>query len=175
ARVIARIASCTCAAVLTVNGDGAAYGTLGLPVVRDVAGDHAGPLAGLLSGMVWAGENAPAARCVVTAPCDTPFLPENYVPVLLAAKGDAETIVIAASGEREHYTCGLWPLSLKDDLAAWIAGGGHKMRDWIARHPHRTASFLFARYGAREIDPFFNINTPEDYALAQKLIEEKGS
>jgi molybdopterin-guanine dinucleotide biosynthesis protein A len=175
ARVADRIAPHVGALALSANGDEAVYAPLGLPVIRDTAGDYAGPLAGLLSGMDWARREAPGARWVVTAPCDTPFLPEDYVPALLGASAGGEAIMIAASGGRAHYVCGLWPLTLRDDLAAWIAGGRHKMRDWIERHPNREIGFPSASGGAGQADPFFNVNTPEDYALAQALIEEEGA
>ena len=42
------------------------------------------------------------------------------------------------------------------------------------RHPNRTVSFPFAEFGARRIDPFFNVNTPEDYAMAETILKEQG-
>lgn len=175
----AHVLSAHCrACVLVSNADPGHFAALGLPVIKDEFGDYAGPLAGLLSAMRWAKRNVPGVRWILTAPCDTPFLPDDYV-LALAGAGLADTddnaIVIAGSEGQRHFACGLWPVSLEDDLAAWLEGGGHRMQGWIERHPNRTVAFPTVRLGERRIDPFFNVNTPEDYALAQKIIQETPS
>jgi molybdenum cofactor guanylyltransferase len=172
--VIQRFTPQVAAAVLVVNGDQAAYQRFGLPIVSDAVGDYAGPLAGLLSGMIWARENCLGAEWAATTPCDTPFMPEGYVETLCAsAQDEPDAIVIAESGGRSHFVCGLWPLALQDGLAAWIASGEHRMQGWIERHPHRIVTFPPLSAGAVSIDPFFNVNTPEDYAKAEAFLEEK--
>jgi molybdenum cofactor guanylyltransferase/molybdopterin-guanine dinucleotide biosynthesis protein MobB len=173
AHVIGRFAPQVAATVLIVNGDPAPFRGFGLPIAADAYGDYAGPLAGLLSGMIWAREHCPGARWVATAPCDTPFLPENYVAALREAAGDcADAIVIAASGGRSHFASGLWPIALREDLAEWLGAGGRRMQSWIERHPHFEANFAPVITGTSSVDPFFNVNTPEDYAAAGAVMKE---
>ena len=47
--------------------------TPGVPVAPDTIGGFAGPLAGILGGMLWAREHCPQAKCIVTTPVDAPF------------------------------------------------------------------------------------------------------
>ncbi|MGB0085842.1 MAG: hypothetical protein WBP94_10780 [Rhodomicrobiaceae bacterium] len=53
--------------------------------------------------------------------------------------------------------------------------GRHRMQGWIERHPNRTVRFPFAEFGARRTDPFFNVNTPEDYTMAETILKEQSS
>lgn len=176
AHVIGRLAPHVDACVLNINGGPDAYEQLsvqlGVAVTPDAFGDYAGPLAGLLSGMVWARRHRPATRWLVTAPCDTPFLPLDYVPRLVAAAGADEIIVIAASGGRHHFASGLWPISLAADLADFLAAGERRIQSWIERHPNRTVDFPIAGDAPGGHDPFFNVNTPEDFALAETIAKE---
>ena len=56
-------------------GDPARLAEFALPVVPDTVPGHAGPLAGVLAGMDWAGAHRPAIPLLLTVAADTPFLP----------------------------------------------------------------------------------------------------
>jgi molybdopterin-guanine dinucleotide biosynthesis protein A len=107
----------------------------------------------------------------VTAAADTPFFPADLVPRLqLAGEGMTHPLVLAATpdaerGQVRHPTFGLWPVALRDDLRAALQGGLRKVVLWTDRHGGREA--LFPVSG---IDPFFNVNTPEDLATAEAMI-----
>jgi molybdopterin-guanine dinucleotide biosynthesis protein A len=148
---------------LNANGDPARFARLGLPVLPDSVPGNAGPLAGVLAGLDWAaGEGATA---IVTAAADTPFLPQDLVPRLLLAAEDAGvSIALAATASGRHPTFGLWPVALRDDLRAALAGGTRKVTDWADRHGAAVAPFPDTPW-----DPFFNVNTPEDLARAQAM------
>ena len=174
--VIDRIRPHVDACILNVNGLESAFAQFGLPLVADDFGDHAGPLAGLLSGMRWAEKHCAGARWLATVPCDTPFLPEHYISALAeAADEDAAAIVIAASGGRGHFACGLWPIAHKDALAAYLESGERRTQSWIERNPNRSVTFAFIDDGRNGFDPFFNVNTPEDLAKAEDFIRAGGS
>lgn len=173
--VIDRIRPHVDACILNVNGLESAFAQFGLPLVADDFGDHAGPLAGLHAAMNWAAEHCAGVRWLVTAPCDTPFLPEDYVSALTeAAGGNGETIVIAASGGRGHFACGLWPIAHKDKLAAYLASGERRTQSWIEQNPNISVTFPHIG-GESGLDPFFNVNTPEDLAKAEDFIRAGGS
>jgi molybdenum cofactor guanylyltransferase len=174
AHAIDRICPHADACILNVNGDAGAFAQFGLPIVADAFGDYAGPLAGLLSGMLWTAKHHPNARYIVTAPCDTPFLPEDYVNALAeAAGGDSAAIVIAASGGRNHFASGIWPMALADDLATFLAAGERRIQRWIEQNPNRTVTFPLVDDGLSGFDPFFNVNTPEDLAIAEDFVRER--
>jgi molybdopterin-guanine dinucleotide biosynthesis protein A len=155
--------------IVNANDRTADFASFGLPVVADLNEARDGPLAGLLAAMVWAEEHVPGARWIVTAPCDTPFIPADYVERLLAATAPTGApVAIAASGTGDHYACGLFSLVLADDLAAWLAREERRVRVWIANHRPATAHF---GNDAAGLDPFFNINTPEDFAMAETMLK----
>lgn len=82
-QVIERAAAQVDRLVLNANGDPARFAGYGLPVVADVVPDFAGPLAGILTGMHWARDNAPECKWLVSFASDTPFFPSDLVERLL--------------------------------------------------------------------------------------------
>lgn len=165
ARVIARLGPQVDALALSANGDLSRWDDLALPVLPDADPDRPGPLAGVLAGLDW----AVATGCphIVTAAADTPFLPSDLVPRLIAAAGPSG-LALAATRDggrvRAQPTFGLWPTALREDLRAALGQGTRKILDWTDRHGAALAVFPTA-----PIDPFFNVNTPEDLARAEAM------
>ncbi|MES0826217.1 molybdenum cofactor guanylyltransferase MobA [Ruegeria sp. SCP11] len=180
AHVIDRLAPQVDALALNANGDPERFADLNLPVLPDTIEGFAGPLAGVLAGLDWAAEQG--GESIVTAAADTPFFPRDLVARLtLAAAGQAHPLVLATTprtgaealksggGKRvnRHPTFGLWPVALRDDLRDALKGGLRKVVLWTDKHDGREALFP-----ADPFDPFFNVNTPEDLARAEKLAEQ---
>lgn len=153
--------------LLNANGDPARFSGFGLPIAADPVEGFAGPLAGVLAGMAWTRANAPEATHIVTAAADTPFFPDDLVPRLHAALGEEPGVAIAACGGKRHSVFGLWAVALADDLGEWLAQAeNRKVLAWVERHHNVSVDFP-ERAGA---DPFFNINTPEDLAEAERML-----
>ena len=171
-RVIARVRPQVGALALNANGDPARFAGFGLPMIADVIAGHAGPLAGVLTGLLWARERFPGCVWLASVATDAPFLPEDLVARLLAAVDETGAdLACAASGGRHHPVFGLWPLHLADDLrAAVIDEGLRKVDQWTARHRLAVAEFA-----ADPIDPFFNANRPDDLVRAEALLAEIGA
>jgi molybdopterin-guanine dinucleotide biosynthesis protein A len=152
--------------ILNANSDPARFAATGLPVVADSVPDFAGPLAGILAGLDWAAANMPAIAWVVSVPTDCPFLPRDLVARLHDARGAANaTLACASSGERRHPVVALWPLHLRNDLRRAITtDSARKVGEWAARY--RVA---VAEWPISPVDPFFNVNTPEDAAQAEQI------
>jgi len=152
--------------VINANGDPARFADTKLPVVADSVPDFAGPLAGILAGLDWVALHTPECEWLASVPGDCPFLPNDLVARLHAARIAAGApLACARSGERRHPVVGLWPLALREDLRrALVAEGLRKIEIWTARH--RVA---IADWPAEPVDPFFNVNTPEEAAQAQAL------
>lgn len=161
--VAARLATQVDALVLNANGDAARWASLGLPVIPDGVAGYPGPLAGLLAAMEWAAAPSRGFGWVAAVPCDSPFLPYDLVARLTAALGDG-VAAIAISGERRHPVTGLFSVDLRGDLADFLAAGERRAGAWAARIGAREA-----RFGGPGVDPFFNINTPEELAEAARL------
>ena len=171
AHVAERLASQVERIVISANGDPARYDFLHLPVIADADGSQSGPLAGILAGMNWASANLSAADWLMSVAADTPFIPHDLVTRLAAASDDPATVRVAQSAGRLHQVITLWPIASANELAAWLAAGKPRaVRAWLDTRPTVAVPFdLFVG-----VDPFFNINTPDDLAKAETPFLESG-
>ncbi|KUO57655.1 MAG: hypothetical protein APF80_07550, partial [Alphaproteobacteria bacterium BRH_c36] len=175
AHVLDRFAPQVGRVVLNANGDPGRFYEFGLPVVADSIEGNVGPLAGVLAGMRWSADNMADATHIATASTDAPLIPADLVSRLAdALNGRDEKIALAKSGGFMHPVIGLWPVELADDLEAALKDGVRKVLHWTDRHGTIGVDFEFVRAGAKEIDPFFNANTPEELQEAAALLENRG-
>jgi molybdopterin-guanine dinucleotide biosynthesis protein A len=165
-RVIARLEPQCDGLILNANGDPARFAAFDLPVVADGVPDFPGPLAGILAALDWAATNRPEVKFVLSAAADCPFLPRDLVARLEAAcAAERAELGVAASGGRTHPVIGLWKVGLRDELRhALIKEDMRKIDRWTARYKLTTVSWPTA-----PLDPFFNANTIEDIAEAERL------
>jgi molybdopterin-guanine dinucleotide biosynthesis protein A len=170
-RTLARLAPQVSGVVLNANGDPARFTPFGLPVVADSVPDFAGPLAGILAGLDWVAANRPDTTWVASVPGDCPFLPRDLVARLHAARSaENKPLACTHSGDWRHPVVGLWPVALREDLRYAITVEHlRKIEVWTARH-----GVALADWPVEPVDPFFNVNTPEDVEKATRLaaIEE---
>jgi len=169
-QVIARLGEQVDQMVLNANGDLARFDEFGLPVVADSLDGFLGPLAGVLAGLDYAAEHR--FDHIVSVAADTPFFPTNLVSALETASKHMDVPIALAATKIEggetvrHPTFGLWPVALRDDLRSALQDGLRKVVLWTDQHGAETHVFE-----SGDIDPFFNINTPEDLELANKMME----
>ncbi len=152
--------------LINANGDISRFDRFGLKVVSDPSGDFPGPLAGILSATEWTRQNRPEAGWLVSFACDCPFLPRDLVRRLVAAaQNSAVQVAVASSGSRRHPVFAAWstdlPLETEDILHS---RGLRKVDDLINAFPNTDVEFAMT-----PIDPFYNINTPDDLIRAQSL------
>ena len=165
-RVLERLAPQCQRMVLNANGDPARFAATGLPVIADDVPGFAGPLAGILAGLDWAAAHAPDIGFVASVPGDCPFLPRDLVTRLHQTRTTSGMpLACARSGEWRHPVVGLWPVALRADLRqALTQEDMRKIELWTARH-----GVALADWPAEPVDPFFNVNTPEDAAAAERI------
>ena len=165
-RVIARLSPQCSGLILNANGDPARFAAFGLEVVADDVPGFPGPLAGILAALDWTAANRPEIECVLSAAGDCPFLPRDLVARLHEARDREQAqLAVAASAGQSHPVIGLWPVSLRDALRqALVVEDIRKIDRWTARYPLATVSWPIA-----PLDPFFNANTVEDIAEAERL------
>ncbi len=105
---------------------------------------------------------------LLSVPGDCPFLPDDLVERLHIARvkmGAGVPLACARSGEWRHPVVGLWPLALRANLRkALVEEGLRKIEVWTARH-----GVAVADWPAEPVDPFLNVNTPEDAARAEQV------
>jgi len=167
-RVLARLAPQCAAVILNANGDPARFADTGLAVVPDSVPGFAGPLAGILAGLDWAAVHRPQIVDIASVPGDCPFLPIDLVERLSAARSKAGVpLACARSGDWRHPVVALWPLALRESLRhALIEEDLHKIEIWTARH-----GIVAVDWPTTPVDPFFNVNTPEDAEAAQRMAQ----
>jgi molybdopterin-guanine dinucleotide biosynthesis protein A len=159
--------------VINANGDPSRFAAFGLPVVPDRDGAFKGPLAGILAGMDWARSHAPGAGLIATAAADTPLFPGELVERMKLALTEKSRIAIASSGGHAHPVFGLFPMELADDLARFLDRSPKlAAMAWIDRHPWTSVEFQPAN--SQAVDPFLNMNTPDDLAAMQSEMAQKG-
>lgn len=161
AHVLDRLRDQVTAVAVSANGDPARFSVFGVSVLPDPVPGQPGPLAGVLAGMRWAA--ALHADAVLSAPVDTPFLPLDLVPRLAAAVAGVPgaRVAVAASGGQEHPPVALWDVALADTLEGALHAGERRVRAWA----HARGAVVVHFPGTP--DPFANLNTPDDLAVAE--------
>ena len=166
-RIIGRVRPQVSTLILNANGDPTRLASFELPIVADVVDGFAGPLAGVLSGMMWVKVHVPLVPWLASVATDVPFVPRDLVARLRAAADrESAPIACAASNGQSHPVMALWSLALLADLRhALIDEGVRKVDGWTARY--RVATVDFA---AEPVDPFLNVNNPDDLKEVERLI-----
>jgi molybdopterin-guanine dinucleotide biosynthesis protein A len=175
ALIIARLQTQVSDIIINANGDARRFIAFGLPVVADSIVGYAGPLAGIEAGLEWVKANRPGINYAVTVATDTPFFPADLVEKLVAASDDESKLRIARSEVGLHPVIGLWPVALGVALKASLERGERKAGAWVKDHDAIEVFFPSLEIRGRTIDPFFNINAPEDLAKAEALVSESAS
>ena len=154
--VIARLAPQVGALVVNANQNLDRYAAFGYPVVPDDVGGFAGPLAGLHAGMTRA-----TTPYVVTAPCDSPFLPADLVARLAAGlEREGAQLAVAYTFAQPHPVFALVDRSVLPHLTAFLRGGGRKIDAWYATLAVAAVPFDDAEAAFR------NINTTDELKAA---------
>ena len=173
--VAARLRPQVATLALNANGDPARFAAMDLPVLEDTVPGHAGPLAGILTGLEWAATQT-SCQWLMSAAGDTPFFPEDLVKRLVAATHDRPGVIaVTSSGGRPHPTFALWPLGLRDALRHFLVDeDNRRVSAFMESHGHVEVEFPMIEASGQKIDPFFNVNTPDDLAAAERLLQSLG-
>jgi len=152
--------------IIITNQDNEFFSKNNLTTVKDCVEGQLGPLVGILTAMKWAKENLNKCSWIATFPCDTPFFPESIIKSFIEESEKKESLILCASSHgRKHNIFGLWSLDLYDKLKNDLINKKiRKVQDWTEKNKIKNLEFKFKNY-----DPFFNINTEEDLAVAKKI------
>lgn len=172
ARVISRFRPQVGRLILSVNGDARRFADFGVDTIADGESPELGPLSGILAAMDWAKAHAPGVTLMATVSSDVPFLPDDLVARLDAARNGG--VAIAESAGRRHPTIGLWPLKTRPDVANALARQALSVNRLAADLDAVAVTFPMRESDGDEIDPFFNVNTRGDLDAARVLAQKKG-
>ena len=170
---IERLQSQSSRVAINTNSHSLKYKRYGLPILHDQVGGFFGPLAGILTAMKWAEDIG--YEKVLTVAVDTPLFPENLLKELYKKMEESNSDIVFAASVNDHDqrkdlhpVFGLWKTNLRDDLRKELERGVRKVTLWSEKH--KTSSVCFAN---DMIDPFFNINTPDDIKLFKEYLIKK--
>jgi|TARA_B100000767_G_scaffold169550_1_gene158736 molybdenum cofactor guanylyltransferase len=131
--------------------------------------DDFGPLAGVLSSMKWVKENQKIYRWVATFPSDTPFFETSIIDEYKKKiKQNESLLYFVKSNDKRHNIFGLWSIDLLETLENdLIKNNFRKVEEWANKIGVKTIDVKIKKF-----DPFFNINTKEDFEEAKKILKE---
>jgi molybdenum cofactor guanylyltransferase len=167
ATIIDRLMRETDGIIINANDDETRFAQFNVPVVPDLGDIRDGPLSGIAAALAWAKANRPEFRAIATVTTDVPFLPLDLVSRLhTEANGGA---AVATSGGRIHPTIGLWPVTLLETVQAQLNADNRRMTAF-AKHTNAVeVAFPFSETNGVMVDPFFNLNTPDDITAAEEI------
>ena len=146
--------------IINANRNPEQYAAYGLPVIADMLGDYLGPLVGMATGM-----DATDKPYIVTAPCDSPFIPETLVETLYRSLNENQAdISVAHDGVRMQPVFALLRCELLPGLLAYLNEGGRKIDSWYSQQRLALADF------SASPDTFLNLNTPEDKVVLESRL-----
>lgn len=145
---------------LAIAGDVETAAAIGVVNLDDPPAMARGPLAGVLSALEWS--LSQGAAWIVTAPCDTPFLPRGVAGRLIEGAQEAGA-AFAQTDDGAHPLVCAWRSSMAGELRAALMAG------------HPPVWRLLDQIGAAKVrfdqaEAFMNINTPEELRLAEQLL-----
>ena len=136
-------------------------------IVKDCINGQLGPLVGVLSAMKWIKKNNYSYEWIITFPCDTPFFSISIIDRFVnAAKLKNSFLYFVKSEDKRHNIFGLWSLKLVNTLEEDINKNEYrKVEKWANKIGVKTINVTYEK-----MDPFFNINTKEELAEAEKIL-----
>ncbi len=145
------------AIIINANRNQKVYGKYGYPVVADQIGGYCGPLAGMASGL-----QAAKTPFIVTAPCDTPLIPDDLVHKLysILQDEDAEICTAHANGRLQPVFT-LMKSELLSSMLDFLNSGERKIDKWFEKHRLAIADF------SEQAETFININSAEELAAIE--------
>lgn len=141
---------------INVNQDAEQYTVYHCPLIPDAIPDYAGPLAGLHAGLL-----SCTTEYLVTAPCDSPFLPLDLVKRLAYALLQTQAQLAVAVTPEDSGGKLIWQQQpvfclIRSDLAqnleTFLLNGGRKVSNWYAHLKVTEVRF-------DDVLSFRNINT----------------
>lgn len=139
----------------------------GLDYVADAVSGGRGPLAGLVAAMDFAAQSGSRSRFVFVTATDMPFLPTDLVARLAKECGKGLPVIPRYEGRLQPLAA-LWPNDLRDKIASGLKdNSARSMKD-----VYEASGFVDVAIETEDIDPFFNVNTPEDLEKVRQILAE---
>jgi molybdopterin-guanine dinucleotide biosynthesis protein A len=143
--------------IINANRNIDQYQQFGLPVVADQTDSFDGPLAGVLTAMIFA-----ETGILLVVPCDAPLIAASHLSKLLAAviENDAD-IAVAFDGKRLHPVMLAVQTELKASLQHYLTSGHAKVEAWLRQQKLAIVDFSYAP------EAFINLNSLTDLSVLE--------
>ncbi len=129
--------------------------------------ENLGPLGGVLSAMKWIKKNHKEYNWISTFPVDTPFFSKKELKIFFEKININKSKLFFVKNKKTiHNIFGLWSLDLIDQLETDLLAGKRKVEVWA-----NSIGVSIIEIEYKKIDPFFNINTKEDFDEALKIVK----
>lgn len=161
-RVIAALSSV--ASKVSVIANSADYEELGLPLYRD-SNESVGPLEAIRTALA----NSRGRRVILVG-CDMPFVTPELLTYLLDAMGDHQAVVPESAARTLEPLCAVYSVDALAAVSELIRSGGRKTSMLFDLIPTRTVLFKEIEHLSGADTFFENVNTPEEYARARKIL-----
>lgn len=148
--VLARLAGQVDTILINANRNVTEYIKLGHSVILDQIDGFAGPLAGIDAGF-----DAIQTPWLIVLPCDTPFIPLDYVARMWASRDDHRAYV-AHDGQRQQSAFCLLHRELRADLQQFLHGQRRSIYGFLEHCRARPVDF------SDQADAFINLNTMDE-------------
>lgn len=146
--------------MISANRNHDAYARFGYPVISDALTGFQGPLAGMAAAL-----QRLDTTYMCTLPCDSPFVPDDFVTRLLQPHQDRSTeISVAHDGRRMQPVFALMRGTVKDSLLGFLSRGERKIDRWFA-----TLNTVCVDFSDDE-NVFINANTAADVTRVEQML-----
>lgn len=145
--------------VMSVNRNEERYAQYGCRLVRDADNSFPGPLAGIAAAL-----KIIDTRFMVVAPCDSPYLPSDYVSRLAAglAANPGSRVAAARTNGREQSVFMMIEKKALSDVRQALENGQFAVHRWLNETMHAVWVDFEDEHG------FENMNRPEDLQQAEQ-------
>lgn len=148
--------------IINANRNIPEYQAFGLPVICDLTDSFDGPLAGVLTAMMFA-----ETGVLLVMPCDSPLVKADHLQKLLSTRAGTDTdVAVAFDGERLHPVFMAIKVTLKPSLQAYLLSGQRKLETWLEQQKMVKADF------SAEPEIFVNINSMAELSDLEAQDEE---
>lgn len=129
-------------------------------IIKDVT-TQKGPIGGICSALEFCQED------IFVCSCDMPFVSSDLIKKILQKKIE-NRINVVRFGEKIYPVLGIYPFSILNDLMKTIESGNLRMTSFLEQ---QNAHYIIFDEGFEH--QFLNINTPENFKTAEKIIKYK--
>ncbi|MEQ1485066.1 molybdenum cofactor guanylyltransferase MobA [Methyloglobulus sp.] len=146
--------------IINANRNIPEYQAFGLPVISDQTDSFDGPLAGVLTAMMFA-----ETGVLLVMPCDSPLVKADHLRKLLSARAETDAdVAVAFDGERLHPVFLAIKVSLQPSLHDYLQSGQRKMDTWLEQQKIVKTDF------SAEPGIFTNINSMTELSALEAQV-----